>query len=75
MKERVKDYQLQQLAIQNDTDMRTRSAIQQGSEQPQITEGPSGSGGGGVVRNVACGVLRGAGSVVRGVGVFFIGVE
>ena len=51
--------------------MRTQSAIQQGSEQPQITEGPSGSGGGGVVRNIAGGVLRGAGSVVRGVGGFF----
>ena len=52
--------------------MRTQSAIQQGSEQPQITEGPSGSGGGGVVRNVAGGVLRGAGIVVGGGGGFSV---
>ena len=67
IKERVKVYQLHQLAIQNGTDVRTESAIQQGSEQSQITEGASGNGGGSVVRNFAGGVLRGAGSVARGV--------
>ena len=44
MKERVKDYQLHQLAIQNDTDVRTERVIQQGNEQPEITRGASISG-------------------------------
>ena len=36
MKERFNDYQLQKVAIQNDTDMRTQSAIQQGSEHLKL---------------------------------------
>lgn len=64
MKERVKDYQLRQLAIQNDTDARTERAIQQGNEQPQIQQGGSSSSG---VRNVVGGVVGGVVSVARGV--------
>ena len=64
MKERVKDYQLHQLAIQHDTDARTERAIQQGNEQPQIQQGGSSSS---VVRNVVGVVVGGVGSVARGV--------
>ena len=73
MKARVKYYQLQQLAIQNDTDVRTESAIQQGNEQPQPQVQQGGSSSSGVVRDLAGGVLRGAGQVARGVGGFFEG--
>ena len=78
MKDKIKDYQLHQLAIKNDTDARTERANQQGNEQPQITEGTiqqvqeGGSSSKGIVRNLAGGVLRGAGSVVRGVGGFSV---
>lgn len=68
MKERVKDYQLHQLAIQNDTDARTERAIQQGNEQPQIQQGGSSSSG--LVRNVVGGVVGGVGTVARGVAGF-----
>jgi hypothetical protein len=44
IKEKIKDYQIQQLAIQNDTDARTERAIQQGNEQPQIQQGASSIG-------------------------------
>ena len=44
MKERVKYYQVHQLAVQNDTDVRRERAIQQGNEQPEITRGASSSG-------------------------------
>jgi len=54
--------------------VRTQSAIQQGNEeppqppQPQVQQGGSSSSG--VVRNVAGGILSGAGSVARGVASF-----
>jgi len=67
MKERVKDYQLHQLAIQNDTDARTERAIQQGSERPQIQHG---GGSSSAVRNVVGGVVGGVGTVARGVAGF-----
>ena len=53
MKEKVKYYQLHQLAIQNDTDVRTERAIQQGNAQPQLTPSrPSGSSSNGEKRDV-----------------------
>ena len=44
MKERVKYYQLHQLAVQNDTDVRIERTIQKGNERPEITRGASSSG-------------------------------
>ena len=53
MKEKVKDYELHQLAIQNDTDVRTERAIQQGDTQPQLTPSrPSGASSSGERRDV-----------------------
>ena len=82
MKDKVKDYQLREIADQNETSARTERAIQQGGSQSAITEGTSGSsndggggGGPGVVRNVVGGVITaapyvasGAGHVASGVG-------
>ncbi len=67
IKEKIKDYQIQQLAIQNDTDARTERAIQEGNEQPQIQHG---GGSSSAVRNVVGGVVGGVGSVARGVASF-----
>ena len=44
MKERVNDYQLHQLAVQNDTDVKIGRAIQRGNELTEITRGASSSG-------------------------------
>ena len=44
IKERVKDYQVPQLAVQNDTDARIERAIKQGNKQPEITRRASSSG-------------------------------
>ena len=82
MAERVKDYQLKEIADQNETSARTERAVQQGGSQSAITEGTSGSsndggggGGPGVVRDVvgcvitaAPYVASGAGHVASGVG-------
>ena len=46
MAERVKDYQLKELADQNETSVRTERAIQQGNSQPSITEESSDDSGG-----------------------------
>ena len=75
MKERLKNHQVQQLAIQNNTDARVEKAIQQGSEQPNIQQRASSSGnveGGsrssGLVRNVIGDVVGGVGTMARGIG-------
>jgi len=82
MKDKVKDYQLRELADQNETSARTERAIQQGNNQSAITEGTSssssdGGGGGGpsMARQVVGGVITaapyvasGAGHVASGVG-------
>ena len=46
MAERVKDYQLKELADQNETSVRTERAIQQGNSQPSITDERSDDSGG-----------------------------
>ena len=78
MKERIKNHQVQQLAIQNNTDARVEKAIQQGGEQPKLQQVASSSGnaryveGGssssGLVRNVIGGVVGGVGTMARGIG-------
>lgn len=75
MKEKVKDYQLQQLAIQNDTDVKRQRAIQQGSTSPVIQESTQaqphiqtgGSSSSGILRHVAGGVVSGVGTIARGI--------
>ena len=86
VKERLKDYQIRQLALQNDTDARTQRAI--GRKEPQqMIEEPSGgrtgrdeqpeaqrgSSSSGLVRNVIGGVIGGVGSMARGVGSLLVG--
>ena len=81
MKERAKYYQLHQLAVQNDTDVRTERAIQQGNEQPKIQQGGrsssstvsnvvGGRSSSSTVRNVVGGIVGGVGSAARGVAGF-----
>ena len=67
MKGKMKEHILQQLAVQNDTDVRTERAIQQERSEPVIHQGSSSSG---VVRNVVGGVVGGVGSMARGVANF-----
>lgn len=79
MKDKLKDYQLREIADQNETSARTERAIQQGGSQSVITEGTSGSsndggGGTGVVRNVVGGVITAAPYVAGGVGNVVSGV-
>ena len=86
MKERLKDFQIHQLALQNDTDARTQRAI--GRNEPlQMIEEPSrgrpgrdeqpeaqrGSSSSGLVRNVIGGVIGGVGNMARGVGSLLLG--
>ena len=74
MAERVKDYQLKELADQNETSKRIEDAKSKSTQT--ITEQPASSGGGGgVLRKVVGGVITavpyvasGAGQVVSGVG-------
>ena len=81
MKNKVKDYQLREIADQNETSARKERAIQQGGSQSAITEGTSGSSndgrGGGepsMARQVAGGVITAAPYVAGGVGNMVSGV-
>ena len=74
MQERLKNHQVQQLAIQNNTDARVEKAIQQGSAQPHIQHIASSScnvegcrSSSCLVRTVIGGVVGGVGTMARGV--------
>ena len=63
LKHRFKDTQLRQLAIQNDTDVRTEAILQGSSEQqPAIQQAASSSSG---VRNIMGSVVGGVTSMIR----------
>jgi len=81
MKDKLKHYQLQQLAVQNDTDVRTQSAIQQVSQpQLQVQQEPQhiptqplpsqvqrgSSSSSGLFSNVAGGIISGASNIAMG---------